>query len=100
MEHNHKEQDLELSELSKITDNPKEKAHADNDGHDHEALAGGIGKNKDGWESHWDLLLALVILIILLVLEFGFKIELPFAIALGINLIAYFLAGRKVLDLA
>ena len=100
MEHNHKEQDLELDELSKITDNPKEKEHAENDRHDHETLAGGTGKDKDGWKSHWDLLLALVILIILLVLEFGFKIELPFAIALGINLIAYFLAGRKVLDLA
>ena len=100
MEHNHKEQGLELDELSKITDNPKEKEHAENDRHDHETLAGGTGKDKDGWKSHWDLLLALVILIILLVLEFGFKIELPFAIALGINLIAYFLAGRKVLDLA
>ena len=100
MEHNHKEHGLELDELSKISDDPKEKAHAEDDRHDHEALAGGTGKDKDGWKSHWDLLLALVILIILLVLEFGFKIELPFAIALGINLIAYFLAGRKVLDLA
>ena len=48
MEHNHKEQGLELDELSKITDNPKEKEHAENDRHDHETLAGGTGKDKDG----------------------------------------------------
>jgi Cd2+/Zn2+-exporting ATPase len=101
MEHNHKGQDdLKLDELSKIAETPEEKAHAENDGHDHSEAAGGAEKDKDGWRSHWDLLLALSILVVLLVLEYGFKIELPNIPALVINLVAYLLAGRKVLDLA
>lgn len=101
MEHNH-EQDkgLHLDELSKIADNQAEKAHAADDGHDHSEAGGGADNDKDGWRSHWDLLLALAILIVLLVLEYGFKIELPNIPALAINLVAYLLAGRKVLDLA
>ncbi|MCB0776390.1 MAG: cadmium-translocating P-type ATPase, partial [Chitinophagaceae bacterium] len=70
--------------------------HLENDGHDHE----NENKDESGWKSHWDLLLALFILIVLLVLEYGFKIELPKIPSLVINGIAYFLAGRKVLDLA
>ena len=57
-------------------------------------------ENSSGWKSHWDLLLALLILIVLLVLEYGFKIEIPKIPSLVINGIAYILAGRKVLDLA
>lgn len=57
-------------------------------------------KEDAGWKAHWDLLLALAILIVLLVLEYGFQIALPNIPLLIINLIAYFLAGRKVLELA
>ncbi|BDQ11604.1 heavy metal translocating P-type ATPase [Sediminibacterium sp. TEGAF015] len=57
-------------------------------------------ENESGWKNHWDLLLALAILIILLVLEYGFKIEFSKIPSLIINLGAYLLAGRKVLDLA
>jgi Zn2+/Cd2+-exporting ATPase len=57
-------------------------------------------EHKQGWKEHWDLLVALVILIVLLVLEYGFKITLPKIPLLVINLIAWFLAGRKVLELA
>ncbi|MEJ7830897.1 MAG: heavy metal translocating P-type ATPase, partial [Segetibacter sp.] len=89
---------LELDELTKIEDTPSEKEHSANDGHDHSHEGGEA--DTTGWKAHWDLLLALVILIILLVLEYGFKIELPTLAALVINLIAYILAGRKVLDLA
>lgn len=92
--------DLELNELSKIADTPSEKEHAADDGHDHSHVAGGDAAGTTGWKAHWDLLLALAILIVLLVLEYGFNIELPNIAALVINLIAYFLAGRKVLDLA
>ncbi|RYZ56325.1 MAG: cadmium-translocating P-type ATPase [Sphingobacteriales bacterium] len=56
--------------------------------------------DDDGWKAHWDLLLALLILVVLLVLEYGFEVELPNAVALAVNLVAYLLAGRKVLDLA
>ncbi len=101
MEHNHKGQkDLKLNELSKIAETPEEKAHVENDGHDHSVVGGGAEHDKDGWRSHWDLLLALAILVVLLLLEYGFKIELPNIPALVINLVAYLLAGRKVLDLA
>lgn len=77
-------------------DESKSTPHSANDGHDH----GSEDKDEPGWKTHWDLLLALAILIILLVLEYGFKIELPKIPSLAINLLAYLLAGRKVLDLA
>lgn len=70
--------------------------HSENDGHNHE----NEDKDEPGWKTHWDLLLALLILIVLLVLEYGFKIELPKIPSVIINLVAYLLAGRKVLDLA
>ena len=54
-------------------------------------------ENESGWKNHWDLLMALAILIVLLVLEYGFKIEFPKIPSLAINLVAYLLAGRKVL---
>lgn len=98
-QHNHNQnQDLALHELSKISETPQEKAHAADDGHDHSHAAG--ADDKDGWKAHWDLLLALVILVVLLVLEYAFIIELPKTAALLVNLAAYLLAGRKVLDLA
>ena len=95
MENNHKKKakDLQLDQLEKITDNNKEHQHSDDDGHDH-------GAEAPGWKTHWDLLLAFVILIVLLVLEYGFHIELSNIPSLVINLIAYILAGRSVLNLA
>lgn len=91
---------LQLDELSKVAETTGEKQHAENDGHDHSHAAGNDEKDEAGWRAHWDLLLALAILFVLLVLEYGFHIELPNLVSLGINLIAYLLAGRKVLDLA
>lgn len=73
------------------------KPHSEDDGHNHDEIS---EENSSGWKSHWDLLLALLILIVLLVLEYGFKIEIPKILSLAINSIAYILAGRKVLDLA
>lgn len=63
------------------------------DDHDHHHGGGQL-------KAHWDLLLALAILIILLVLKYGFNTALPHTLALGINLVAYLLAGREVLALA
>ena len=71
----------------------KEHDHSDDDGHDH-------GAEPAGWKSHWDLLLALVILGTLLTVEYGFTIHIPNTPLLIINLIAYVLAGRSVLNLA
>jgi Cd2+/Zn2+-exporting ATPase len=92
MEHNHEEHtENEVKDKAKIVP-----IHTADDGHDH----GPVEKDQPGWKTHWDLLLALIILIVLLVLEYGFKIELPKIPSLAINLVAYLLAGRKVLDLA
>ncbi len=92
MEHNHEEHtENEVKDKAKIVP-----IHTADDGHDH----GLVEKDQPGWKTHWDLLLALSILIVLLVLEYGFKIELPKIPSLAINLVAYLLAGRKVLDLA
>ncbi len=92
MEHNHEEHtENEVKDKAKIVP-----IHTADDGHDH----GHVVKDQPGWKTHWDLLLALSILIVLLVLEYGFKIELPKIPSLAINLVAYLLAGRKVLDLA
>ena len=97
MEHNHdtkQEDELQLDNLTKITDDKSEHEHSADDGHDHG------GEESAGWKAHWDLLLALAILAILLTLEYGFKIKLPNIPSLIINAIAWLLAGRKVADLA
>jgi Zn2+/Cd2+-exporting ATPase len=70
--------------------------HSADDGHDH----GHVADEGTGWKSHWDLLLALLILALLLVLEYAFKIEIPQIPALIVNGVAYLLAGRSVLALA
>lgn len=88
--------DLQLDQLSKITDDgtATQTAHDDKHGHQHD------GDEKSGWRAHWDLLLALAILVAVLTLEYGFGYELPNIASLIINLGAYILAGRGVLNLA
>jgi len=54
----------------------------------------------DGWESHWKLLLAVVILVIMLTLEFGFGYVPKFIFSFIIFGIAYLLSGYNVLYLA
>ncbi len=71
----------------------KAHSHSDDDSHNH-------GIESPGWKQHWDLLLALLILAILLIMEYGFKIILPDIPLLIINLVAYLLAGRNVLNMA
>ncbi len=90
---NERLKDLQLDQLEKLSNNNDDHQHSSDDGHDH-------GTEEAGWKGHWDLILALAILVVLLVLEYGFKVEIPTIPSLVINLIAYFLAGRKVLDLA
>jgi Cd2+/Zn2+-exporting ATPase len=68
--------------------------HSDEDGHDHG------GEEESGWKSHWQLLLAIVILFAMLTLEFGFKYIPAFPVNLIIFGIAYLLAGYNVLYLA
>lgn len=82
-------ENLELDKLEKVTEQqPKKK-----DTHNH-------GGEKTDWKAHLDLLSALIILVTLLVLEYGFNLDIPDIPLLAINLVAYFLAGRTVLDLA
>lgn len=85
------DENLELENLEKVTE--PEQQHKMNDARNH-------GAEETSWKDHWDLLLALVILITLLVLEYGVGLTIPNIPLLAINLIAYLLAGRKVLDLA
>lgn len=88
-----------MSEDKQITEEPNHHTaeEAGHEGHDHGPKDTG---EKTGWKAHWDLLLALAILIVLIVLEYAFKIEPPKWILLPVNLVAYLLAGRSVLDLA
>jgi Cd2+/Zn2+-exporting ATPase len=55
---------------------------------------------KSGWKTHVNLLTALAILVILLVGQYGFNYKLPPIPLLIVNLVAYWLAGKNVLDLA
>lgn len=84
-----KKENLELDHLEKVVE-PKRQPKK-NKGHEGE---------ETGWKAHWDLLLALLILVTLLILEYGFNLEIPNIQLLAINLIAYLLAGRMVLNLA
>lgn len=56
--------------------------------------------DESGWKSHWQLLLAIVILFVMLTLEFGFEYVPPFPFNLIIFGIAYLLAGYNVLYMA
>ncbi len=110
MAHNHDEgEDLQLDNLTKITDNKTQHNHSDGDGHDHDHTHSDDDDDHDhehgseegaGWKTHWDLLLALLILIVMIVLKFGFYFVPTQWIDLTIHAIAFFLAGWRVLDLA
>lgn len=57
-------------------------------------------EEEEGWQTHWPLLTALVILLVMLTLEFGFKYQPPFPVNLIIFSIAFLLAGYNVLGMA
>ncbi|MEO6175013.1 MAG: heavy metal translocating P-type ATPase [Flavobacterium circumlabens] len=82
-------------EKEKVTAVPQEEIHSDDDGHNH-----GGEDTDSGWKSHWQLLLAIVILVVMLVLEFGFKLVPAFPADLIIFTAAYLLAGYNVLYMA
>lgn len=71
----------------------EEEVHSDDDGHDH-------GSEESGWQSHWQLLLAILMLFAMLTSEFGFKYIPAFPVNLIIFGVAYLLAGYNVLYLA
>lgn len=108
MAHNHEEaEDLQLDNLTKISDNKHEHNHSDDDGHDHDHNHSDDDDDHDhgsegsaGWKSHWDLLLALLILLVMIVLKFGFHFVPTKYIDLTIHAAAFILAGWRVVDLA
>src|SRR4051812_23243981 len=57
-------------------------------------------KKGAGWKTHWDLLLALLILVVMLVLKFAFDYTPGKWIDFAIHFVAFILAGWSVLDLA
>lgn len=93
----YKHQSIEKMTNLSINNTEEIQKHKADDGHNHEAI---VEENQVGWKTHWDLLLALLILAVLLTLEYGFNINLLKIPLLIINLIAWLLAGRKVVDLA
>ena len=76
--------------------------HSHDDGHSHDTDEKSvvIAADNSGWKSHWQLLLAVLILFAMLTLEFGFDYIPPFPVNLVIFGIAYLLAGYNVLNLA
>ncbi len=76
--------------------------HNHDDGHPHDVAEKNtvITADNSGWKSHWQLLLALLILLVMLTLEFGFEYIPPFPVDLIVFGIAYLLAGYNVLNLA
>lgn len=84
------EKNFEIEE--QILTKNQERGHHDHDDHDHD--------HGTHWKEYWDLLLALIILVVLLVMDYGFGLKPPTIPLLVINLFAYLLAGRKVLNLA
>lgn len=108
MEHNHEEREdtgLQLDELTKVSGKESKHIHSEeeqdnehnHDDHDHNHEHGG---EEAGWKSHWDLLLALLILVVMVVLKFGFHFTPTKWVDFGIHFIAFILAGWRVLDLA
>ncbi len=81
------------------TATPSPVKHSYDDGHNHDQIDSNGGAVQ-GWKSHWQLLLSLLILVIMLVLEFGFKYKPLFPIDLIIYGLAYFLGGYNVLFMA
>lgn len=57
-------------------------------------------KEQNSWLSHWDLLLALLILVTMMVLNYGFHYVPPKWADFSIHAVAFILAGWRVLDLA
>lgn len=108
MEHNHdikQEDDLQLDNLTKVTDKKSEHKHTAGDGNDHAHEEEGDehdhgGEESAGWKSHWDLLLAFLILVVMLVLKFGFNYTPTKWVDFAIHFVAFLLAGWRVLDLA
>ncbi|CAA9197747.1 heavy metal translocating P-type ATPase [Flavobacterium sp. NPDC079362] len=79
----------------KTTTVQQKEVHSDDDGHDHNE-----NDTDSGWKSHWQLLLAVMILVIMLILEFGFKFVPTFPADLIIFSAAYLLSGYNVLYMA
>jgi Cd2+/Zn2+-exporting ATPase len=82
----------------------EEKPHIENShGHDHDHEGhshGAVSNDQPQWQQHLGLLMGLAILISVLVLDYGFGIKLAKWISLGVNSVAYLLAGWGVLVLA
>jgi Zn2+/Cd2+-exporting ATPase len=91
--------DLLTADMEKTAEkNPVAHDRHDHDGHEHDHDHAGTG--GAGWRAHWDLLLGLLILLVLVVLRYGFNVNISEVPLITISLVAYFLAGREVLDLA
>lgn len=69
--------------------------HCVQDGHVHD-----ISGKEESWKDHWSLILATTILVVMLGLKHGFNFVFVPSIDFSIHVIAFFLAGYNVLNLA
>ncbi|MEO5998485.1 MAG: heavy metal translocating P-type ATPase [Chitinophagaceae bacterium] len=103
MEHIHppKKETIQPDGINKARDHATDHVHAEGDDHDHNHdHEHGVDGESAGWKSHWDLILAFVILVTMIVLKFGFDYVPNKWVDLGIHTAAFILAGWRVLDLA
>jgi Cd2+/Zn2+-exporting ATPase len=85
-----------------LVDNPGKTTHihSHDHGHDHDHDHGSTDNEQVGWKSHWQLLIALVILFVMLLLEYGFAIHFTQLTSFAIFATAFLLAGYNVLYIA
>ena len=93
-----------FNDLTEVKKNTAHHKHTVGDGqnhsHDHDHDRDHDHAESAGWKSHWDLLLAFVILVTMIVLRFGFNYVPGKWVDMGIHTAAFLLAGWKVIDMA
>ena len=91
-----------FNDLTEVKKNTAHHKHTVGDGqnHSHDHDHDHDHAESAGWRSHWDLLLAFVILVTMIVLRFGFNYVPGKWVDMGIHTAAFLLAGWKVIDMA
>ena len=76
----------------------KKPEHSDEEEEEHDH--GHADQNQPQWKQHLGLLIGLLILVCVLVMDYGFGVKLSKWVSLGVNSVAFLLAGWSVLGLA
>jgi Cd2+/Zn2+-exporting ATPase len=96
------QKNLEIRENTDLHNDKKVKSNNANtgcnhcdDGHSHD-----IPEKVESWKTHWNLIVALLILVVMLILKYAFNIVPEKPIDFAIHAIAFLLAGNNILRLA